>query len=106
MYSMMFSGKYWFLDLWDYLLQLGFRPSKKYSVYSLKRTVTVQESSYLIMSMICYISEPMINDIRVKHFEELLQQWFNLVLLGQAQWYLVTCINQLNNFDIELDKSW
>jgi hypothetical protein len=35
----------------------------------------------------------------------LLKQRFNVELMGQAHWYLVTWINQLNNYDIELDQS-
>jgi hypothetical protein len=30
---------------------------------------------------------------------------FNLELLGQVHWHLATQINQLSNFNIELDQS-
>jgi hypothetical protein len=36
------------------------------------------------------------HDAKVKEFEEQLNQWFNLELMGQ---------NQLANFDMELDQS-
>jgi hypothetical protein len=42
---------------------------------------------------------------RIKQFEELLTQRFNVELMGQAHWYLATRINQLSNYDIELDQS-
>jgi hypothetical protein len=37
-------------------------------------------------------------------FEQALKGRFNLELMGQAHWYLATRINQLSNFDIELDQ--
>jgi hypothetical protein len=40
-----------------------------------------------------------------KQFEELLQQRFQLELLGQVHWHLAMHINQLHNFSIELDQS-
>jgi hypothetical protein len=38
-------------------------------------------------------------------FEQKLKVRFNLELIGQAHWYLGTRINQLANYDIELDQS-
>jgi hypothetical protein len=46
-----------------------------------------------------------VSDVEVKLFLECLQQRFNLELLGQAHWCLATRINQLSNYDIELDQS-
>ncbi len=41
-----------------------------------------------------------------KHSKELLQKRFiNVELIGQANWYLSTRINQLGNLNIELDQS-
>jgi len=45
------------------------------------------------------------HETTVNEFEQKLQQRFNLELMGQAHWYLSTKINQLNNFDIEIDQS-
>jgi hypothetical protein len=42
------------------------------------------------------------NETKVKEFEALR---FNLELMGQAHWYLATRINQLSNYNIELDQS-
>jgi hypothetical protein len=35
----------------------------------------------------------------------MIKQRFSVELMGQAHWYLATRINQLANFDIELDQS-
>ena len=45
------------------------------------------------------------NTEKLREFEEKLKSQFNLELVGQAHWYLGTRINQLANFDIELDQS-
>jgi hypothetical protein len=42
---------------------------------------------------------------KLGEFKEKLKSRFNLELVGQAHWYLGTRINQLANFDIELDQS-
>ena len=42
---------------------------------------------------------------KLAEFEERLKARFNLETMGQAHWYLGTRINQLSNFDIELDQS-
>jgi hypothetical protein len=43
---------------------------------------------------------------QIKEFEELLQWRFNLELMGQAHLYLMaTRINQLSNYNVELDQS-
>jgi len=42
---------------------------------------------------------------KLKQFKEKLRARFNLELIGQAHWYLGTRINQLANYDIELDQS-
>jgi hypothetical protein len=46
-----------------------------------------------------------LDEERVKRFEELIQQRFNLELMGQAHWYLSNRIHQHGNFGIELDHS-
>jgi hypothetical protein len=38
-------------------------------------------------------------------FEESLQQHFNLEVIGQAHWYLATCMTQHQNFNNELNQS-
>jgi hypothetical protein len=45
------------------------------------------------------------DSIKLREFEEKLCARFNLELIGQAHWYLGTRINQLANYDIELDQS-
>jgi hypothetical protein len=43
--------------------------------------------------------------VKVQEFETQLGKRFQLELLGNAHWYLGSRINQLKNFDIELDQS-
>ncbi len=45
------------------------------------------------------------NADKLTEFEERLRARFNLETMGQAHWYLGTRINQLSDFDIELDQS-
>jgi hypothetical protein len=45
------------------------------------------------------------DSIKLREFEKKLRARFNLELIGQAHWYLGTKINQLANYDIELDQS-
>ncbi len=54
-----------------------------------------------VNDMLYYVT----NKIAIKEFEQQLQKRFNLELMGQAHWYLSTWINQLSNYDIELDQS-
>jgi hypothetical protein len=44
-------------------------------------------------------------DVTVKQFEEELSVRFELELMGQAHWYLSTCITQLANFDITIHQT-
>lgn len=41
---------------------------------------------------------------KLAEFKEQLKAWFNLKTMGQAHWYHGTGINQLSNYDIELDQ--
>jgi hypothetical protein len=45
------------------------------------------------------------NPERIQEFEKQLGERFTLELLGNAHWYLGSRINQLENFDIEVDQS-
>jgi hypothetical protein len=59
MYGMTLSGKYWFLDLKDYLLQDGFTASSTMKCLFYKLLAMVASFSYLTMWMICYTLAPM-----------------------------------------------
>jgi hypothetical protein len=103
MYGMTLSGKYWFLDLKDYLLEQGFIPSGTVKCLFFKKF-----DDGAIIIVLNYVDDMLYygdNEPKVKEFEELLQKRFNLELLGQAHWYLATRISQKSNFDIEIDQT-
>jgi hypothetical protein len=103
MYGTTLSGKYWYLELMEYLLELGFKPSSNVPCLIVKVADNGKEIYVLnyVDDMLYYgtCEKP------VKAFEESLQQRFNLELMGQAHWYLATRISQLSNYDVELDQS-
>jgi len=103
MYGMTLSGKYWFLDLQEHLLQLGFKPSSTVPCLFIKEDEDGDKIYVLnyVDDMLYYGT----NDVKVKQDEESLQARFSLELMGQAHWYLSTRINQLSNYNIELDQT-
>jgi len=103
MYGMTLSGKYWFLDLQEHLLQLGFKPSSTVPCLFIKKDKDgdkIYVLNYVDDMLYCGTNDP-----KVKQYEESMQERFNLELMGQAHWYLSTRINQLSNYDIELDQT-
>jgi hypothetical protein len=101
--SYLFSGKYWFLDLNDYLLQDGFTASS--TIKCLFYKSFSDGSSILLLDYVddmLYIGS---NDAHVAVFKKNLQDRFHLELMGQAHWYLATRIHQKQNLDIELDQT-
>jgi hypothetical protein len=103
MYGTTLCGKYWYLDLTEYLLELGFKPSECMHCLFI-RTYAGGIRLYVLNyvdDMLYYCKDP----VRLREFEEKLRARFNLELIGQAHWYLGTRISQLANFDIELDQS-
>jgi hypothetical protein len=103
MYGTTLSGKYWYLELTEYLLEIGLKPSQNVPCLFVKN-FTKGNKIYILN----YVDDMLYCSTcatQVKEFEELLQEHFNLELMGQAPWYLATRINQLSNYDIELDQS-
>jgi hypothetical protein len=103
MYGTTLSGKYWYLELTEYLVEIGFTASK--SVPCLFVKVTSGGNKIFILN---YVDDMLYYGTcakEVTEFEESLQRRFNLELMGQAHWYLATRINQLANYDVELDQS-
>jgi hypothetical protein len=80
MYGMTLSGKYWFLDLQDYLVELGFHSSSTIPSLFIKTDADGDRIHVLdyFHDMLYYAN----NDIKLKVFEELLQKRFNLELMG------------------------
>ena len=103
MYGMTLSGKYWFLDLKEYLLQEGFTASSTVKCLFIK---SFDDGSFILV--LDYVDDMLYfgsNDDHVTIFEKHLQDRFHLELLGQAHWYLATRVHQNANFDIELDQT-
>jgi hypothetical protein len=103
MYGMTLSGKYWFLDLKEFLLQEGFTTSSTVKCLFYK----VYENGDFIL-ILDYVDDMLYHGSNKEYviiFEKRLQARFNLELMGQAHWYLATRINQKSNFDIELDQT-
>jgi hypothetical protein len=102
MYGMTLSGKYWYLDLLEFLLPLNFKPSK--NITCLFILIGKKGKIFLLN----YVDDMLYfgtDSGEVLWFEQSLKGRFNLELMGQAHWYLATRINQLSNFDIKLDQS-
>lgn len=95
MYGTTLSGKYWYLELTEYLLELGFKASQNTPCLFINTSADVNEM-YVLNDVddMCYYGTCA---KQVKEFEDLLQQCFSLELMGQAHWYLATRINQLSN---------
>jgi hypothetical protein len=103
MYGTTLCGKYWYLDLTEYLLELGFKPSE--CVRCLFILVYPNGAKIYVLN---YVDDMLYygTDLdRLRQFEEKLKARFNLELIGLAHWYLGIRINQLANYDIELDQS-
>jgi len=103
MYGTTLCGKYCYLDLTEYLLEVGFKPSECMRCLFI-RTYADGVRIYILNyvdDMLYYCKDP----VKLREFEEKLRARFNLELIGQAHWYLGTRINQLANYDIELDQS-
>jgi transposase InsO family protein len=103
MYGTTLCGKYWYMDLTEYMLEVGFKPSECMRCLFI-RTYADGTKMYVLnyvddMLYHCRDTEKLIE------FEQKLRARFNLELIGQAHWYLGTRINQLANYDIELDQS-
>jgi hypothetical protein len=103
MYGTTLCGKYWYLDLTEYLLEAGFTPSECMRCLFMQTYANGTKLYVLnyIDDMLYYGKDPE----KLIEFEQKLRARFNLELIGQAHWYLGTRINQLANYDIELDQS-
>jgi hypothetical protein len=103
MYGTTLCGKYWYMDLTEYLLEVGFKPSECMHCLFIRTYadgIRIYVLNY-VDDMLYYCKDP----VKLREFEEKLRARFNLELIGQAHWYLGTRINQLANYDIELDQS-
>jgi hypothetical protein len=103
MYGTTLCGKYWYLDLTEYLLDTGFQASECMRCLFIRvypDDVRIYVLNY-VDDMLYYCRD----SAKLREFEEKLRACFNLELIRQAHWYLGTRIQQLANYDIELDQS-
>jgi transposase InsO family protein len=103
MYGMSLSGKYWYQELQEWLLECGFNQSKVIACLFWK---VLEDGSTIYL--LDYVDDCLYfgtNDVTLKQFENQISGRFDLTLMGQAHWYLSTRIIQAANFDISLDQS-
>ncbi len=103
MYGTTLSGKYWYMDLLEHLLEMKFKPSL--NVPCLFISCDEDGNKIFLLNYVDNMLYFGMLEAKVKKFEELLKSRFDLKFMGQAHWYLSTRISQLQNFDIELDQS-
>jgi len=103
MYRTTLCGKYWYLDLLDYLKGSGFKEGDSVKCLFIKQFADGAEIFLLnyVDDMTYYGTDAE----KVREFEEQLGNRFNMELMGQPHWYLGSRIRQFANFDIELDQS-
>jgi len=102
MYGMTLSGKYWYLELKEFLESEGFVPSENIKCLFIK-----QFDDKTILLLLNYVDDMLYlgkNNAHISAFKRQLKQQFNLEFLGQAHWYLATQVDHLANYDIELDQ--
>jgi hypothetical protein len=103
MYGTTLCGKYWYLDLLDFLKEIGFKEGDCVKCSFIKE---FPDGSKIFL--LNYVDDMLYhgnNLVFLQEFEKQLAERFQLELLGNAHWYLGSRINQLKNFDIELDQS-
>jgi hypothetical protein len=103
MYGMTFSGKYWYLDLQEWLLSDGFTQSEVIKCLFFK---TFEDGSQIFL--LDYVDDMLYygtDESKLREFEDALSARFDLEKMGQAHWYLSTRITQHSNFDVTIDQS-
>jgi hypothetical protein len=103
MYDTMLCGKYWYLDLLDFLKQIGFKEGDCVKCLFIKQFPDSLKIYLLnhVDNMLYYGTDA----AKVQAFEKELRECFNLELLGNAHWHLGSRIHQLQDYDIEIDQS-
>jgi hypothetical protein len=103
LYGMTLSGKYWYQDLMEFLVSIGFTQSTVIRCLFFQR---YPDGS--VIFLLNYVDDMLYygtSDNTLLAFETKLSERFNLETKGQAHWYLATRITQLANFDIILDQT-
>jgi hypothetical protein len=103
MYGTTLCGKYWYLDLLEFLKEIGFKEGD-----CVKCSFIKEFSDGSKIYLLNYVDDMLYHGTdlsKLQAFEKQLGERFQLELLGNAHWYLGSRINQLQNFDIEIDQS-
>ena len=103
MYGMSLSGKYWYQELQEWLLENSFMQSKVIACFFWKN---FEDGSKIYL--LDYVDDCLYygtSEASLKIFEKEISARFDLTLMGQAHWYLSTRIQQAENFDITVDQS-
>jgi hypothetical protein len=104
MYGMTLSGKFWYQDLMEFLVSIGFIQS------SVIRCLIYQKyNDGSVIFILNYVDDMLYygnSDQSLLAFEMKLLERCNLELKGQAHWYLATRITQLASYDVIIDQSW
>jgi hypothetical protein len=103
MYGTTLCGKYWYLDLLDFLKGIGFKEGDCVKCSFIKEFA--DGSKIYLLNYVDDMRYHGTDAVKVQEFETQLGERFQLELLGNAHWYLGSRINQLKNFDIQLDQS-
>jgi len=103
MYGMTLSGKFWYQDLLEFLVSIGFNQS------TVIRCLFFQKyTDGSVIFILNYVDDMLYygtSDDTILTFETKLSARFNLETKGQAHWYLATRITQLASYDIILDQT-
>jgi hypothetical protein len=103
LYGMTLSGKYWYQDLMEFLVSIGFIQSTVIRCLFFKK---FPDGS--VIFLLNYVDDMLYygnSDDTLLIFETKLSERFNLETKGQAHWYLATRITQLASYDIILDQT-
>jgi len=93
MYGTTLCGKYWYLDLLDFLMEIGF---KEWGCVKCSFIKEFSDGNKIFL--LNYVDDMLYHGTsieRVQAFEQQLGERFHLELLGNAHWYLGSRINQL-----------
>jgi hypothetical protein len=103
MYGTTFSGKCWYQELSDCLLEVGFSHSQ--SVQCLFWKVNADRSTIFPLDYVDDLFYHGTSDKSIHDFEQQLLNRFDLEVMGQAHWYLGCRITQPANYYIVIDQS-
>ncbi len=99
-----YSGKYWYLDLKDWLHEEVFTQLRASPCFFCK---VFSDGSNV--KLIVYVDGKLFfgnNEATLQEFKDKLSKRFDVEFLGQGHWYLSARIHQNANFYVTLDQAW